>query len=499
MCVITTYAKNENRSAITWHEFPAIIRFLAITVGMLFASCMVNSEVLAQTETAKTAFTTHYEPSAFPMTEMGQVAIGPLVPMLTATPHLFGNWGGIQPWLTNRGIFLNVTVNEEYMANITGGKQRANVLAGQVAAALDIDWQRLAGIPAFWTHMLVINGHGNSLSNAMGDSVTNPEEIYGARGNVVAHLVDMYADKGFLRDRIILSVGVIPTGSFFNQDYLACSFMNVSVCGNPAPSKYVPGGRDWPSGNIGAVLRVRPTLRTYIMGGIFAVSPHAYNGGISGWALGQDGLGKLSSQVEIGWSPSFGRHHLLGHYKIGYWYDNSRYPNLYADINGNSFQATGLPRRYEAGMNAAWLMFNQMIHRSGDGLANGLIVIGGVDYTQGSEVAMRDHEWIGLLQSGTPWGRPMDQIGVMFQYMEMSHTVTLQQESSLALGLPYLPNQWGAVYGIQSHENVWEAFYSIHVARGTAFQPDFQYLQRPGATTTFHDAAVVGFQFTTNL
>ncbi|KON62843.1 carbohydrate-selective porin, OprB family [Komagataeibacter europaeus] len=150
-------------------------------------------------------------------------------------------------------------------------------------------------------------------------------------------------------------------------------------------------------------------------------------------------------------------------------------------------------------MNAAWLMFNQMIHRSGDGLANGLIVIGGVDYTQGSQVAMRDHEWIGLLQSGTPWGRPLDQIGVMFQYMEMSHTVALQQESSLALGLPYLPNQWGAVYGIQSHENVWEAFYSIHVARATAFQPDFQYLQRPGATTTFHDAAVIGFQFTTNL
>ncbi|PYD80613.1 carbohydrate porin [Komagataeibacter sucrofermentans] len=499
MCVITTCAKNENKSAITWNNFPAHIRLLAVTVGMLFAGCMLTSEVLAQTETAKTAFTTHYEPAAFPMTESGQVAIGPLVPMLTATPHLLGDWGGIQPWLTNRGIFLNVTVNEEYMGNITGGKQRANVLAGQVAGALDIDWQRLAGIPSFWTHMLVVNGHGSNLSNAIGDSVTNPEEIYGARGNVVAHLVDMYADKGFLRDRIILSVGVIPTGSFFNQDYLVCSFMNVSVCGNPAPSKYVPGGRDWPSGNLGAVLRVRPTLRTYIMGGIFAVSPHAYNGGISGWALGQDGLGKLSSQVEIGWSPSFGRHHLLGHYKIGYWYDNSRYPNLYADINGNSFQATGQPRRYETGMNAAWLMFNQMIHRSGDGLANGLIVIGGVDYTQGSQVAMRDHEWIGLLQSGTPWGRPLDQIGVMFQYMEMSHTVALQQESSLALGLPYLPNQWGAVYGIQSHENVWEAFYSIHVARGTAFQPDFQYLQRPGATTTFHDAAVIGFQFTTNL
>lgn len=66
----------------------------------------------------------------------------------------------------------------------------------------------------------------------------------------------------------------------------------------------------------------------------------------------------------------------------------------------------------------------------------------------------------------------------------------------LALGLPYQDNQWGAVYGPQSHENVYELFYSAHIARAMALQPDFQYIQRPSATTTFHDAAVLGVQFT---
>lgn len=75
--------------------------------------------------------------------------------------------------------------------------------------------------------------------------------------------------------------------------------MNVSICGNPAPGKYVPGGRDWPSGNLGVVMRVMPTVDTYIMASMFAVSPHSYNGGISGWAWAQSGLGKFSTPVEF--------------------------------------------------------------------------------------------------------------------------------------------------------------------------------------------------------
>jgi len=469
--------------------------FLCAVLGIIGP----GRQALAQSETSQNlAIPDSYKSRAFAMEGVGTFAVGPLVPSLYGNPHLFGDWGGAQTWLTKHGMYLNVALNEEYMGNVTGGRTRDNVLAGQVAAELDVDWQQLAGVKGLWTHLLVVNGHGRSFSHTLGDSVTNPEQIYGARGNVIAHLVSMYADKSFLNDRIILSLGDIPTGSFFAFDYVACSFMNVSVCSNFAPGKYVPGGRDWPSGNLGGVLRLRPTEQTYIMAGVFAVSPHSYNGGISGWALAQSGLGKVSSQIEIGWMPSFGKDKLRGNYKLGAWYDNSRYPNLYEDIHGNSFQATGLERRYEAGMTSAWFMFDQMLVRNGPGVTDGLIVIGGVGYAQGNLVAMRDHEWIGVVESGTPWHRSGDQAGIMFQHMDMSHTVTLQQESSLALGLPYLANQWGPVYGVQHWENVYEAFYNTHIMRGTTLQADFQYLQRPGATTTFKDAAVIGGQLTSN-
>ncbi|WP_040509804.1 carbohydrate porin [Gluconobacter morbifer] len=421
---------------------------------------------------------------------------GPYFSAPMGSQHFFGDWGGAQPWLLKHGIHLLAAINEEFAGNFTGGKEKAYSDSGQVGVEVDIDWDKLAGVKNFWTHTLIVNGHGQSVSRNFGDSIAGVQEIYGARGNVVAHMVAMYGEMAFLHNRIDVSAGWIPVGSFFAASPLFCDFMNVAMCGNPAPNKYTEGNRDWPSGNLGAIVRVMPTTDTYLMAGLFAVSPHAYNGGISGWAWAQSGLGKFSTPVEFGWMPHFGKDQLAGHYVIGYSYDNSRYPNLYEDIHGNSWQATGLPRRYEAGRNSAWLLVDQMLVRNGPGNTNGLIALAGAMYSDGKTVAMRDHEWVGMVDTGSAWGRPLDTIGAMYQHFDMSHTAALQQESSMALGLPFQDNQWGNVYGPQSHENVWELFYSAHIARAMALQPDFQYIQRPSATTTFHDAAVLGVQFT---
>lgn len=417
------------------------------------------------------------------------------LPPSLESQHFFGNWGGAQPWLAKHGVQLMLSINEEFAGNITGGRKRASTITGQVGVELNIDWEKLAGVKHLKTHTIVVNGHGQSVSSIFGDTLAASQEIYGARGNVIAHLVAMYAETSWFHDRLNISAGWMPVGSFFAASPLFCDYMNVAICGNPAPNKYTNGNRDWPSGNLGTVARIMPTKNTYIMGGLFAVSPHSYTGGISGWSWAQSGLGKFSTPVEIGWIPSFGKHRLVGHYKLGYSYDNSRVPNLYKDIYGGSWQATGRPRRYQAGMNSAWVIVDQMLMRNGPGDTNGLIFLAGAMYTDGKTVAMHDHTWVGMVDSGRPWGRPLDTVGVMWQHFDMSSSSVRQQEASLALKQPFQANQWGPVNGVQTHENVYELFYSIHVARAMAFQPDFQYIQRPSATTTYHDAAVLGAQF----
>ncbi|MFW7269289.1 carbohydrate porin [Gluconacetobacter sp. Hr-1-5] len=409
--------------------------------------------------------------------------------------HFFGDWQGMQPWLRNRGIHVAADVHEELAGNFRGGRRQGVTNAGQVGVEVDIDWTKFIGLPNFWTHTMIVNGHGRSLSSQYIGNVAAVQQIYGSRGNVVAHLVYMYGESAFFHNRVDISAGWLPVGSFFASTILECNFMNVSICGNPAPSKYTQSDLDWPSGNLGVVLRIRPTLRTYVTGGLFAVSPHAYSGGISGWSWAQDGLGKLTTPVEVGWTPEFGKDRLLGHYKAGYGYDNSHYNDLYEDIHGDPWVATGLPARKQSGRSSAWIIANQMVMRNGPGATNGLILLGGYMYTSGHTTAMNHHLWAGAIETGASWGRPLDTIGISYGWLQMSRSATLQQEASQALGLPFQSNPWGPVYGVQTHENVYEAFYNINVVNCVSLQPDFQFIQRPGATSTIHDAAVMALQF----
>ncbi|MBF0862771.1 carbohydrate porin [Gluconobacter kanchanaburiensis] len=418
------------------------------------------------------------------------------------TTHAFGDWLGIQPWLQKRGIYVALDVYESFAGNITGGRQRTQTAAGQVAATVDLDFNKLIGgrwSQDFWLHTLAVNGNGRNLSGNIGDNVTQAQQIYGARGNVVAHLVDAYFEKAWLNRKVDWSIGWIPTGTFFNQAPWVCSFMNVSLCGNVTPTKYLNGGRDWPSGNIGTVLRLMPNPHYYVMGGLFAVSPHNYNGGISGWSWGQSGLKKLSAEAEIGWNPEFGPDRLIGHYKLGAMYDNSRYKDLYDDGTGHAWVLSGKPARYQSGQASMWVMADQMLIRHGEGPMNGLVLAGSYSYAPGQTSAVNHHLVGALLDTGHAWGRPKDAVGIAFQWLNFSRSVIMQEEASASAGLPFQSSNFGTPQGIQSHEDIYEFFYTYHIMTGMSLQTDFQYMNRLGATTRYHDAAILGMAFNVSL
>lgn len=414
------------------------------------------------------------------------------------TTHMFGTWGGVQPWLQKHGIYVAVDVYESLMGNVTGGRHQTETNAGQVGVTVDLDWHQILGgdwSKDLWLHTLMVNGHGRNLSGDIGDNVTQAQQIYGARGNVVAHLVWAYGEKAWFNRKVDLAAGWIPTGTFFNNSPWLCSFANVSMCGNVTPTKYLNGGRDWPSGNMGTVLRLMPNPHLYLMGGLFAVSPHSYNGGISGWSWAQSGLGKLSTEVELGWIPEFGKDKLIGHYKVGAMYDNSRYHDLYDDGSGQAWVLSGRSPRYQSGQTSVWVLMDQMLIRHGDGPMNGLMLAGYYSYASGQTSAMNHHLVGSLLDTGKLWGRPLDTWGIAYQWMNFSRAATLQQEASFDNGLPFQSTNFGVPHGIQSHENIYEFFYSYHIMTGLTLQPDFQYFNRLGGTTRYKDAAVLGLVF----
>ena len=98
------------------------------------------------------------------------------VPRMDAQPgmaptneHLFGDWGGLRTKLEDMGIYLSLDALTEFAGNVSGGTQQGSTFAGQEALGLDIDWQRLAGVPGFSTHLIIVNRWGGNDSNLFGD------------------------------------------------------------------------------------------------------------------------------------------------------------------------------------------------------------------------------------------------------------------------------------------------------------------------------------------
>ena len=428
---------------------------------------------------------------AGPSQQIGNVNIGPLFSPPFGEDHLLGDWGGARPYLAARGINLLADYLTEDFGNITGGRSRGFDYVGQVGLEVDLDFGKLAGINGLSTHTVIVQRAGrNASADHIGDSLGTVQEIYGGGGNVLAHFVYTYAELELANRRIDITAGRFPVGTFFAASPLYCAFVNVLTCGNPHPIPNYPGEPDWPASTFGAQVRVLPTLSTYLMVGVFQVNPNF--GGRSGFSWGQPGTTGVSVPVEVGYVPRFGANGLVGHYKLGYDYDSSRYPDLLQDGAGRPFVLSGNAARSRRGRGEYYALADQMLLRTGKADTDGVVVLGGYVHADRDTSPLENQVFGGVLSSASMIGRPKDSFGALFHYICTSGRLTATQELEAALGRPLTSGNFGPVYGVQRHEEVVELQYTAHIYQGLTVEPDFQYIIRPGATNAVHDAAVLG-------
>jgi MFS family permease len=141
----------------------------------------------------------------------------------------------------------------------------------QIEEAIEagVDWQRLAGLTGFSTHVIVVNRSCGNLSHEFGDNVSPVQEIYGAGGSVLVHLVSAYAERTAYAGRLDVVGGRMNVENDFASSPLYCNFTNTALCGDP---KALPGGdighSAFPDAVWGGRLRVRPTPDSYIEAGV---------------------------------------------------------------------------------------------------------------------------------------------------------------------------------------------------------------------------------------
>jgi porin len=237
----------------------------------------------------------------------------------------------------------------------------------------------------------------------------------------------------------------------------------------------------YPNATWGGLAKVRPIERLYVMGGLYNgdVSIRANNRHGADWSMD----GPLFAIGEVGYQINGlpGDKGLIGNYKIGFWYDDHQYVDFTTLARGG---APETPR----GNWGLYGLFDQVLVLFGESGSNrGFGVTGSLLVSPDQSVSLMPFfTTAGVVVRGIFASRPTDVGGFGVVYGYFSNDLQDSQRRARQLGSPV---------GIQRYEIALELTYRFRFYRDSLFfQPDLQYIIRPGGTGHIPDAFVAGFQ-----
>ena len=399
--------------------------------------------------------------------------------LVLPSEHLLGDWLGARSWLQDHGITPTLTFVTDALGNPTGGIRQGFRGASNLGLDLLFDLDKLFGIAGGSFEVSFSARFGSSLSKEDIGNVFSVQQVFGGE---TYRVVNVAYQQQLLGDRVELRVGRIAAGDDFLVSPYNYVFVQNGFDGNPVGIFFnAPGMTAYPNATWGGLVKVRPTERSYVMAGLYNGDPSIRDNNHHGadWSMG----GPLFAIGEAGYQVSSlpGGLGSIGNYKVGFWYDDSQY----TDFNT---VARGLTPRVSRGNWGLYGLFDQvLVQFGGPGSNRGFGVTGSVLVSPDQSVSqMPFFSTAGVLARGIFASRPTDVLGVGVVYGHFSNDLQDSQRRA---------RQSDPATGVQRYETVIELTYRFRF-RGDAvfFQPDFQYIIRPGGTGQIADAFVAGFQ-----
>ena len=393
--------------------------------------------------------------------------------------HLFGDWGGTRTWLEERGVTPTVTYVIDALGNPIGGVRHGFKGASNVGLDLQFDLEKLAGLPGASFDVSFSERFGSGLSEENVGNVFSVQQVFGGE---TYRLVNVAYQQKLLDDRLEVRVGRIAAGDDFLVSPYNYLFVQNGFDGNPVGVFFnAPGMSAYPSATWGGVVKVKPTDRNYVLGGLYNGDPSIRADRHHGADFSMDG--PLFAIGEVGYRLNGlpGDRGLLGNYKAGFWYDDSRYTDFTTVARGRTPDVT-------RGNWGLYGLFDQVLVAFGaPGSNRGLGITGSVLVSPDQSVSrMPFFSTAGLLVRGLFAARPTDVGGLGVVFGRFSEELQDSQRRA---------RQVDATVGVQKHEIALELTYRFRIYGGALFfQPDLQYIIRPGGTGKIADALVAGFQ-----
>jgi porin len=388
--------------------------------------------------------------------------------------HLFGDWAGLRTSLEARGITPTVTFVIDALGNPSGGLHHGFRQANNLGVDLRFDLDKLFGFTGAAFDISFSARNGESLSQQDIGNVFSVQQVFGGQ---TYRLVNVAYEQRLLDDRVQFRVGRIAAGDDFLVSPYNYVFVQNAFDGNPVGVFFnAPGMSAYPSATWGGVVKAKPTERSYVMAGLYngdaSIRANRHHG--ADWSMD----GPLFAIGEVGYQVNGrpGDTGLLGNYKAGFWYDDHQFTDFTTVARGG----TSAISRGNWGF---YGLFDQVLIRFGEpGSNRGLGVTGSVLVSPDQSISqMPVFVTAGVLARGIFPSRPTDVGGFGLAYGRFSDDLQDAQRR--------------AAIGVQRYEIALELTYRLRF-RGDAvfFQPDLQYIIRPGGTGRIADAFVGGFQ-----
>ena len=397
--------------------------------------------------------------------------------------NLFGDMGGLRPWLGNYGVTFNLQETSEYLNNLSGGVRRGGAYDGLTQFSVVVDTAKAIGLPGGTFNVSGLQIHGTNLTTR---NLLTLQGASGIEANDTTRLWELWYQQSMLAGKVDVKVGQQSLDQEFMVSQYANTFMNQTFGWPVLPSVDLPaGGPAYPLSSLGARVRVKPSDAWTVLAGIFDGNPagsdvgdpqqqnhHGTNFNLHNGALF---IGEL--QYALNPPPANASDPqpagLPGTYKLGFWYNTQRFADQRFDNTGLSLaspDSTGIARSHR-GDYSFYAVADQMVWRPSADSPRSVGVFARIMGAPGDRNLVDFGVNAGVTLKAPFNGRDNDVAGLAIGYAQIgSHARDLASDTA-ALATPGYPSR--------SAETVVEATYLYQVAPWWQLQADFQYAFRP--------------------
>lgn len=398
-------------------------------------------------------------------------------------PNLFGDMGGLRPWLGKYGVTLNLQETSEYLNNLSGGTKRGGAYDGLTELSVTVDTEKAIGLTGGSFYVSALQIHGTNLTQR---NLQTLQTATGIEANATTRLWELWYQQSLLGGKVDVKIGQQSLDQEFIVSQNATPFMNATFGWPVLPSTDLPaGGPAYPLSSLGVRVRAKPSDTVTVLAGIFdgnpapgVGDPQKLNAHGTNFGLGNGAL--FIGEVQYALNPppanpadAAASSGLPGTYKLGFWYNTNHFDDQRFDNTGLSLAnpaSTGIPQSHK-GNYSFYAVADQMVWRPSADSPQSVNVFARIMGAPGDRNLVDLGVNAGVTLKAPFKGRDNDVVGLAVGYAKIgSHAQDLASDTA-SYTTPGFPSR--------SAETVIEATYQYQVTSWWLLQADAQYFFRP--------------------